>query len=75
MHGAFTSLFNPGNGALTVMVADMQRLENAARLAMGDFDGPSVLPPQRHWRLHALMRPAPLLLVLAAAGLLTAAFF
>jgi len=37
------------------MLADMHRLENAARLAMGDFEGPVAPPP----RPSLLLTPRP----------------
>jgi hypothetical protein len=53
------------------MVTDMQRLERAARLSMGDFE--TLAPAAPVQRRHRLSRPAIALLalaVLAAAAVL-----
>ena len=52
------------------MIADMQRLETAARLTMGDFEGPPALSLDRQPALHALFKPGLLVTALVAAGLL-----
>ncbi len=55
------------------MIPDMQRLENAARLSMGDFEGPSVAPrrlPSMITRQTALFMLAAVALVIVAVSLL-----
>jgi hypothetical protein len=74
-HTALTFGVQPQDWRLAAMIADMQRLENAARLAMGDFEGPSALPPRAQPLFHGLLRPGYLLLMLVAAGLLAATLF
>jgi hypothetical protein len=72
MRSAFT--FSRRDGALKNMVADMQRLENAARLSMGDYDGPVLLarsPVHPRHQLLLLARPGTLALIVVIAGLLT----
>ena len=57
------------------MIADMQRLETAARLTMGDFEGPPELSLNRQPALHALFKTGLLVTAFAAAGLLIIALF
>jgi len=56
------------------MVADIQKLESAARLAMGSFEGsfegPSAVPAKS--QRHVLARWLTLALALAAIGLVAA---
>ena len=54
------------------MVADMQRLESAARLAMGTVEEPGSVPHSMPTPHRILIRAAILVAVLAAAGLLAA---
>ena len=55
------------------MVADIERLESAARLAMGSFEGPSVLPATAAPQRRILMRSIGMAVVIAGFGLLAAA--
>jgi hypothetical protein len=52
------------------MVAEIQRLENAARIAMGDIQGPDQTTPQPQPLPHA---SAPL--IVAILALIAVAFF
>jgi hypothetical protein len=54
------------------MVTDMQRLERAARMSMGDFDLPSPAPPpsRRSYLSPRFAAPLAALAVLAIAAIL-----
>lgn len=54
------------------MDADIERLESAARLAMGNFEGPSPLPATAVPRRRILLRSIGLAVVIAAFGLFVA---
>jgi hypothetical protein len=55
------------------MVTDIERLESAARLAMGSFEGPSALPAADVRQRRFLIPSIGMALVIAAFGLVAAA--
>ena len=55
------------------MVTDIERLESAARLAMGSFEGPSILPAAAARQRRLLIPSIGMALAIVAFGLVAAA--
>ena len=74
MRDAFNLRFRRRAGGMAFMIADMHRLEDAARLSMGDFEA-SILPSHRVVPAHAGLRIAGLGLGIIGVLLVAATVF